>query len=104
MDSPPSLFLIYPENGGNDDGLIDKHDRIYSRLRLMREDMSLHTLPEYGVDFISLRYRLAHRIDRHGNEGEFKSLVGTSGDQSRHTVAYDWWLSYTPDLNGQLET
>jgi hypothetical protein len=92
------------ENGGNGDGIIDYRDQIYLRLRLMRADMSLHTLAEYGIDFISLDYRPAHKTDRYGNRGEFKSQVGTEGTQRPETVAYDWWLSYTPDLKGLSDT
>lgn len=85
-----------PENGGNGDGIIDIQDRVYQELRLMRGDMSLHTLPEYGIRSISLKYRLAHRVDQYRNEGEFKSVVETDDSSRRETVAYDWWLSYTP--------
>ena len=80
----------------NHDGKIDNQDAIWSRLRLMRSDMSLHTLSEYGVTSISLDYERAGRVDQFGNTGRFRSVVATELGPRSLTVAWDWWLTVQP--------
>ncbi len=61
-----------PENGGNNDGVIDEHDAVYSKLRLWIDDShdgiaqpgELHTLPELGVFSLGLRQSVP--LPRHG--------------------------------------
>ncbi|MFZ1008925.1 MAG: hypothetical protein WAN65_18945, partial [Candidatus Sulfotelmatobacter sp.] len=84
-----------PENGGNGDGVISAKDQVFSKLRLMRADMTLHKLDEYGVTEISLDYKDAHKVDQYGNIGEYKSSVTVHDPTKVSTVAYDWLLQYS---------
>lgn len=93
-----------PENGGNGDGVIDQHDRIFTSLRLwidvnhdgISQPEELFSLSQKGITSISLRYRESRRMDEFGNQFRFRSAIGSSGQVSGGSsvgrMAYDVFL------------
>ncbi len=93
-----------PGNGGNDDGIIDAKDRIYSSLRLwidsnhngISEPNELFTLPELDVVSINLGYTKSNKVDEFGNRFRYKStIVGSSHqiDRDIYDVLLVKWTS-----------
>lgn len=84
----PYGFLALTEfdrlyNGGNNDGVINSADAIFSSVRLWQdlnhngfsEPYELHTLTEFGIEAISLDYKKVKHTDEYGNKFIFRSKV-----------------------------
>jgi hypothetical protein len=93
-----------PANGGNSDGIIDARDKIFSSLRLwidanhdgVCQPSELFTLPEKGVNAISLHYELSMRRDQYGNLFRYHSLLNPGAPQAGSDVSrtsYDVFLT-----------
>ncbi len=89
-----------PGNGGNGDGIIDRHDAIFRSLRLwidnnhdgICQSEELHTLPSLGLYALSLDYHLSKRTDQYGNVFRYRAKVNPHDKNDRSEVgpwAYD---------------
>lgn len=103
-----------PENGGNDDGVIDKRDAIFSHLLLwidenhdgIAQPSELHSLSELGVFSLSLNYKDSKRTDQFGNYFRYKAAVNPDpqdGKSQDGRWAYDVFLNPIGTQSGQTQ-
>ncbi len=93
-----------PQDGGNGDGVIDRHDAVFTSLRLWQDTNhngvseigELHTLPDLDVKSISLEYKSSRRTDQHGNAFRYRAKVRGHRDSSVGRWAFDVFLLRAP--------
>lgn len=87
-------------NGGNNDGLINKSDAVFSSLKLWQdfnhngqsEAPELHTLKQLGLKTLSLDYKQSKRIDEFGNRFRYRAKVKDRHDAQLGRWAWDVFL------------
>ncbi|MCI0387999.1 MAG: hypothetical protein MOB07_04430, partial [Acidobacteria bacterium] len=86
--------------GGNGDGQIDNRDSIFANLRLwidtnhngISERTELHTLSEFGLAILELRFRESNRTDEYGNRFKYRAKVRGLRGEDGGRWAWDVFL------------
>lgn len=89
--------------GGNEDGYIDRHDAIYTELRVWQDvdhdgisdAGELKSLEQADIGRIELRYRVRSRVDEHGNAFYYSTRAFDLKGVYRGRV-WDVFLTITP--------
>lgn len=97
-----NALAIYdqPGNGGNGDGIIDKHDSVFSSLRLWQdknhngisEPAELSTLTDLSLESIGLDYKESKKTDSYGNRWMYRAKVKDKNGAQLGRWAWDAFL------------
>lgn len=93
-----------PINGGNEDGVIDKSDAVFSSLRLwadgnhngISESTEIQPLTEAGLAVLELRYRTSRRTDENGNDFRYRAKIRDVRGAQLGRWAWDVFLVAAP--------
>jgi hypothetical protein len=86
--------------GGNEDGVINSRDAIFTSLRLWQdknhngiaEPQELHTLATLNLKTLDLDFKCSNRMDQHGNQFKYRAKVKDTAAGSIGRWAWDVWL------------
>jgi hypothetical protein len=100
-------FLLHPisdkpENGGNNDGKLNREDAIFYSPRLWQDTnqngiselSELHTLTELGLATLDLKYKESKRTDEYGNRFRFRAMVKDTHGAQVGRWAWDVFLAH----------
>jgi hypothetical protein len=96
-----------PNRGGNDDGKITRHDRVFKKLRLWQdrnhngisEPEELSRLPALDVVAVFLDYQESRRVDKYDNWFRFRARVRDRNGARVGRWAWDVFLVISPPNN-----
>ena len=93
-----------PANGGNNDGMLNQTDAIFTSLRLwgdtnhngISETSELHTLTSLGIAMLETEYKTSKKTDEYGNQFKYRAKVKDINGAQLGRWAWDVFLVAAP--------